>query len=237
MVEMYRQHLERHTGSTSFIRDFVFGFGDGINTSLGIVSGIGGANASNWIIILGAFIATLSGAMAMGVQNYLAVKSERELLEAEVRRERHEIEHMPDQEKKEIREIYAKKGFTEEELDFIVERITVDKERWLRTMLVEELGLNLDVVKSPWKNAIVMFLAFMMGGIIPILPRFALTSQGALMGSVLVSVIASFLVGAYKATFTGRSKLRSGLEMTVLGTGIALVGYAVGKLFTITISS
>jgi len=234
---MYRLHAERHRGTTSFIRDFVFGFGDGINTSLGIVSGIGGTNASNPLVIIGGFVATLSGATAMAVQNYLAVKSEKEFIEAEIKRERHEIEHMPEQEKKEIREIYAKKGFTEQELDFIVERITTDKERWLRTMLVEELGLNLDLGREPWKNAIVMFLAFMLGGILPILPRFALTSEAALIGSVLVSVIASFLVGAYKATFTMRGRVRSGAEMTILGMGIALVGYAVGKLLTLPILS
>jgi len=229
IATVYRPHSERHGGG-SYIRDFVFGFSDGINTSLGIVAGIGGAAASNWMIVLGGLIATLTGGMAMGVQNYIAVKSEKEFVEAEEKRERYEIEHMPDQEKKEVREIYAKKGFTEDELDFIVERITADKERWLRTMLLEELGLNIEAVKSPWKNGIVMFLAFALGGIIPVLPHLALTSQLALITSAASSVTALFFVGTYKAKLTSLSVLKSGAELSALGSGVALVGYLIGRL-------
>src|SRR5438445_762701 len=69
------RHIESHQKETSSIRDFVFGFGDGINTSLGIVAGVGGADVSSNLIILAAIVAMFTGAKAMAVQNYLAVKS------------------------------------------------------------------------------------------------------------------------------------------------------------------
>ncbi|PIW36205.1 MAG: hypothetical protein COW26_00365, partial [Nitrosopumilales archaeon CG15_BIG_FIL_POST_REV_8_21_14_020_33_23] len=80
------------------MRDFVFGFGDGINTSLGIAAGVGGADVSANIIILAALVGMFTGAKAMAVQNYLAVKTQRQLLTSEIEREKWEIEHKPDDE-------------------------------------------------------------------------------------------------------------------------------------------
>ena len=90
------RHTEPHICESSVIRDFVFGFGDGINTSLGIAAGVGGANVSSDIIILAALVGMFTGAKAMAVQNYLAVKSHRQLLESEIAREKWEIENKAD---------------------------------------------------------------------------------------------------------------------------------------------
>lgn len=79
------QHLEPHIKESNHIRDLVFGFGDGLNTSLGIVAGVGGANSSADFIILAALVGMFTGAKAMAVQNYLAIKSQREILESEIK--------------------------------------------------------------------------------------------------------------------------------------------------------
>src|SRR5215210_2653313 len=104
-------HVEPHIKESNYIRDIVFGFGDGINTSLGIVAGIGGASIGVDIVILAEIIGMFTGAKAMAVQNYLAVKSQREILQSEIKREEYEIENTPEDEKKEIEEIYKSKGF------------------------------------------------------------------------------------------------------------------------------
>ena len=137
------RHLEPHLKESSAIRDFVFGFGDGVNTSLGISAGIGGADVSSDLIILAALVAMFTGAKAMAVQNYLAVKSQRELLNSEIKREIWEIENRPEDERQEIEDIYKAKGFSGKELEMIVNKITSDKKVWLDTMLNEELNLNL----------------------------------------------------------------------------------------------
>ena len=112
-------HVEPHIKESNYIRDIVFGFGDGVNTSLGIVAGIGGASIGVDIVILAALIGMFTGAKAMAVQNYLAVKSQREILESEIKREEYEIEHYPDIEKAEIEEIYKSKGFSGIELTWL----------------------------------------------------------------------------------------------------------------------
>ncbi|HSF50479.1 MAG TPA: VIT1/CCC1 transporter family protein, partial [Nitrososphaeraceae archaeon] len=109
-------HIELHIKESNYIRDIIFGFGDGINTSLGIVAGVGGALIVADVVILAALVGMFTGAKAMAVQNYLAVKSQREILESEIKREEFEIKNMPNEERKEIEDIYRAKGFEGEQL-------------------------------------------------------------------------------------------------------------------------
>ncbi|KAA2282999.1 hypothetical protein E5N71_06385 [Candidatus Nitrosocosmicus sp. SS] len=216
------------------MRDVVFGFGDGVNTSLGIVAGIGGATIGVDIVILAAIIGMFTGAKAMAVQNYLAVKSQKEILESEIEREEYEIENKPEDERKEIEQIYKAKGFEGDELKLVVDRITSDKKIWLKTMLTEELGLNLEIIGNPIKGAIVMFVSFLIGGVLPILPYFIvkigfINNFVALMIAISISLASSFIIGAIKGRLAKKSWIKGGLEMSLLGTGIALLGYGIGS--------
>jgi len=223
------RHVEAHQKESSSIRDFVFGFGDGINTSLGLVAGVGGAEVSSNIIILAAIVAMFTGAKAMAVQNYLAVKSQRQILNSEIEREKWEMDNIPEAEKREIEDIYRIKGFTGQDLEKIVKKITSDKKIWLDTMLTEELKLNLEIVGSPLKSAFRMFGAFLVGGVLPIIPYFFLGGYVPLLVAIGTSLSASFIIGAIKSKIANISILRGGLEMAGLGTGIALIGYGIGS--------
>lgn len=227
-------HVEPHIRESNYIRDLVFGFGDGVNTSLGIVAGVGGAIIAADVVILAALIGMFTGAKAMAVQNYLAVKSQREILESEIKREEYEMQTIPDKEREEIEDIYRAKGFEGEELTGIVSKITSNKDVWLKTMLTEELGLNLEIVGNPFKGALVMFGSFLLGGILPIIPYFAvkaglMSSITAIIMAIVISVASSFIVGALKGRMAKKSWIRGGIEMAGLGTGIALVGYGIGS--------
>jgi VIT1/CCC1 family predicted Fe2+/Mn2+ transporter len=231
---MRSTHVEPHIKESSYIRDLVFGFGDGVNTSLGIVAGVGGAAISADVVILAALVGMFTGAKAMAVQNYLAVKSQREILESEIKREEFEIESVPEKERSEIEEIYKAKGFQGEVLKTVVNTITSNKKVWLKTMLTEELGVNLEIVGNPLRGALVMFGSFLVGGILPILPYFivkaGLISSGSAIASAIgISVIASFTVGAIKSRIAKKNWVKGGLEMAGLGTGIALIGYGIGS--------
>ena len=222
------RHIEPHLKESTSMRDFVFGFGDGVNTSLGIAAGVGGADASSDIIILAALVAMFTGAKAMAVQNYLAVKSHRELLKSEIDRENWEIENKPEVEREEIEDIYKAKGFTGKDLEMIVNKITSDKKVWLNTMLTEELNLNLDIAGHPLKGALIMFGSFLIGGILPIIPFFFSSGFTPLIIAVGISLSASFIVGAIKSRMANTSLIKGGIEMAGLGTGIALIGYGIG---------
>jgi len=227
-------HVEPHIKESNHIRDFVFGFGDGINTSLGIVAGVGGANSSADFIILAALVGMFTGAKAMAVQNYLAVKSQREILESEIKREEYEMETYPEKERLEIEEIYRAKDFDEDLVKRVTDKVTSNKRVWLKTMLTEELGLNLDIVGNPIKGALIMFASFLIGGILPILP-YLLSKTGfvplqfSLWIAITLSITSSFLIGAKKAKLAKKNWVKGGIEMSGLGTGIALLGYGIGS--------
>lgn len=223
------RHIEPHLRESSSMRDFIFGFGDGINTSLGIAAGVGGAAVSSDLIILAALVAMFTGAKAMAVQNYLAVKSQRELLNSEIKRENWEIENKPEDERREIEDIYKAKGFTGQDLKMIVDKITSDKKVWLDTMLTEELNLNLEILGHPIKSALRMFGAFLIGGILPIIPFFFSSGVTPLFIAIGMSLTASFVVGAVKSKMANTSLIKGGIEMAGLGTGIALIGYGIGS--------
>lgn len=227
-------HVEPHIKESNYIRDIVFGFGDGVNTSLGIVAGVGGADISVDIVILAALIGMFTGAKAMAVQNYLAVKSQREILESEIKREEFEMENYPEREREEIEDIYKAKGFTGDELKMVVDKITSNKDVWLKTMLTEELGLNLEILGNPIKGALVMFVAFLIGGILPIISYFMvkiglINNFWALIIAISISLASSFIIGAIKGKLAKKSWIKGGLEMSLLGTGIALLGYGIGS--------
>ena len=222
------RHIEPHLKESSSVRDFVFGFGDGVNTSLGIAAGVGGADASSNIIILAALVAMFTGAKAMAVQNYLAVKSHRELLKSEIDREIWEIENKPEDERQEIEDIYKAKGFSGKDLEMIVNKITSDKKVWLDTMLNEELNLNLEIVGHPLKSALRMFGSFLVGGILPIIPFFFAEGYVPLFIAIGISLSTSFVVGAVKSKMAQTSIIKGGIEMAGLGTGIALIGFGIG---------
>ena len=222
------RHIEPHLSESSGVRDLVFGFGDGINTSLGIAAGVGGADVSSNIIILAALVAMFTGAKAMAVQNYLAVKAQRELLKSEIAREEWEMEHKPEIERQEIEEIYRAKGFEGKDLEMIVNKITSDKKVWLDTMLTEELKLNVEILGSPLKSALRMFGSFLLGGILPILPFFFAHGYVPLLMAIGISLSTSFVVGAIKSRLAKTNIIKGGLEMAGLGTGIALIGFGIG---------
>lgn len=222
------RHIEPHLSESSGVRDLVFGFGDGINTSLGIAAGVGGADVSSNIIILAALVAMFTGAKAMAVQNYLAVKAQRDLLKSEIAREEWEMENKPEIERQEIEEIYRAKGFEGKDLEMIVNKITSDKKVWLDTMLTEELKLNVEILGNPLKSALRMFGSFLLGGILPILPFFFAHGYVPLLIAIGISLSTSFVVGAIKSRLAKTSIVKGGLEMAGLGTGIALIGFGIG---------
>ncbi len=223
------RHIEPHLKESSAMRDFIFGFGDGVNTSLGIAAGLGGADVSSDLIILAALVAMFTGAKAMAVQNYLAVKSHRELLNSEIDREKWEIDNRRDDEIREIEDIYKAKGFSGKDLEMIVNKITSDKKVWLDTMLTEELNLNLDIAGHPLKSALRMFGSFLVGGILPIIPFFFASGYSPIFIAIGLSLSTSFIVGAIKSRMAQTSIIKGGIEMAGLGTGIALIGFGIGS--------
>ena len=221
------------------VREIVFGFNDGSISTLALLAGVtGGALAHGQILVAG-FSGVIAGAISMAIGAYISSKSEIEHHQSEIEREKREIEEIPEVEREEMRQIYMKKAdFTEEELNLILNRITSDKKVWLDSMMKEELGLFEERFESPLKVGLIMLVAFVAGGLIPILPFvFLPVSQTSLIVASIVTFASLFLIGVWKTTFTNKHWLRSGLEMVFVGILATVIPYLIGDLLLSSVLS
>jgi VIT1/CCC1 family predicted Fe2+/Mn2+ transporter/rubrerythrin len=221
---------ERHVTTGTWIGDAIYGVNDGLGAVFGIVSGVSGATGGGHVVLLAGLAGMVASAVSMGSGAYLAAKSEAEVHQAEFERERREIQDHPEEEKEELSLFYQLKGLTEEEANFLVERVSKDPERMLEMLAQEELGLSHERLPKPWLAAITASLSTAVGAFIPIIPFFFLEGVPAMVLAAVISLIAHFAVGAAKSLITTRSWWASGLEMTLVGILAGIVTYIVGVL-------
>src|SRR4051812_48189959 len=101
-----------HTPQGRLVRELIFGLNDGVISTIGFLAGVTATLGDGHTIALAGIAAAIAGASAMGMGAFVSSKSQRAFFQAEIAREAWEIEHMPDHEREEIREIYARHGFT-----------------------------------------------------------------------------------------------------------------------------
>lgn len=217
----------------SYLRDFVYGAIDGTVTTFAVVAGVVGAEMSASVIIVLGLANVVADGFSMAVSNYLGTKSQREELHRARRTEEHHIDLIPDGEADEIREIFRQKGFDGELLERIVQVVTSNRQLWVETMLTDEWGLTL-TTPVPWRAGLMTFIAFVVAGMLPLLPFIVAAINGrsqAVFGwSISLAALAFFGIGAIKSWFVGHSWWRSGLETLTLGGGAALLAYVTGAL-------
>jgi VIT1/CCC1 family predicted Fe2+/Mn2+ transporter len=215
----------------TWIGDAIYGVNDGLGAVFGIVSAVAGATGATSSTVLIAGLAGMIGsAFSMGSSAYLAAKSEREVHEAEIARERREIETDPAHEREELELMYQLKGFSEDEARMLADRLTASPEQFLQTMVREELGLSEERLPNPWTSALVATVSTAVGAFLPIVPFFYTTGVSALLQSLVISIVAHFAVGASKTFITGRSWLAQGWEMTFVGMLGGALAYGFGLL-------
>jgi vacuolar iron transporter family protein len=221
----------RQPTSRDYLSDGVLGGIDGCVTTFAVVAGaVGGALSAKIIVMLG-LANLLADGFSMAASNYLSVKSEREHVERIRREEEEHIVHVPEGEREEIRQIFSTKGFRGDLLERIVEVICQNRRLWIDTMLVEEHGLPL-AGRHPLRAGLTTFIAFVLVGLMPLLPFFTATMNvgSGFRVSTLTTAVAFFAVGSVKGWVLRRSMLASGLETLLIGSVAAALAYAVGYL-------
>ena len=153
-----------------------------------------------------------------------------EYLDRLLREEEEEIRRDPEGERREIVELYRARGYTDDEITIIANRLMSNPKLLLEDMAHKELGIAPGSKEEPVGNAIVMGIAYVAGGVVPVLPYLLLPIATALPVSVLAAFITLFLFGGLKGRLVAQSWWRSGLEMLLVAGGAALAGYVVGQL-------
>ncbi|HET7790933.1 MAG TPA: VIT1/CCC1 transporter family protein [Gemmatimonadales bacterium] len=215
--------------SGGFLRNVVYGFNDGLTANFGLVAGVIGAAVQPHVILISGVAGMIADALSMGASGYLAAKSEQEVYAHEIAMEREEIRLMPEVEEEELALVYQAKGIGREESRRLAAEVMRDPARALDESVREELKIG-EAHATPFREGWITGTATAVGALIPVAPFLVLQGQAAVWAAFLVAMLSHFAVGAARSFFTGRGIIRSGIDMFVVGLGVAAVGFLVGGL-------
>lgn len=217
-----------------YLKDTLLGGIDGGISTFAIVAGtIGGGFPA--IVALALGIASLvADGLSMAASNFQATKSLGDKLTQIRKDEAFQIEQLPEGEKEEVRLIFAEKGFEGDLLDQIVAVITKDKKRWIDTMVQEEFGMPLKA-PNPYIAAVMTYMAFLIVGLIPLLPFFWAVENLTLtfVTSCTLTGIAFVIVGILKGLYLKSSLIKEAVEVLVLGSVAAVSSYYISHWITL----
>jgi predicted membrane protein (TIGR00267 family) len=217
------------TESGGFLRNVVYGFNDGLTANFGLVAGVIGATANQLhaAVVVAGVAGAIADALSMGSSGFLAAKSEREVYDYEIAMEKDEIALMPEIERDELALIYEAKGMDRAMAHNLATQVMADPARMLDEQVQEELKIGAQTI-SPFREGWVTGLATAFGAVIPVFPFFLTSGRTAIVLAFTIAMLSHFGVGAARSVFTGRGVIRSGLDMFVVGLGVAIIGYYVG---------
>jgi VIT1/CCC1 family predicted Fe2+/Mn2+ transporter len=216
----------------SYLGDFMLGAVDGAVTTFAIVAGAAGAGVSNGIVLILGLSNVLADGFSMAAGNFLRARADQQLLEHFRRMEETHIDRIPEGEREEIRQIFQGKGFGGQVLESIVQVITEDRQRWVDTMLTEEWGLQLQP-PSPWRAGLATMSAFVLAGLVPLMPLIFMMQRGAgdsFAASSLGTGMAFLAIGLIRGRIAGEQAWKSAAETLFIGGSAAAVAFLVGWL-------
>ena len=224
-------HIEKHFLASALVRDIVIGMADGLTVPFALAAGLAGAVSSTAIIITAGLAEGAAGALAMGLGGYLAARTDLEHYRSELQREKSEIKEVPETERAEVRQILRKQGLDPALAEKVTVALTRDPERWIHFMMRFELGLEEPVPGRELKSALTIGGAYVVGGLIPLLPYFFLAEiSQALPLSIALTLAALLIFGGIKGKMTGVTPLRSAVQTALISSLAAAAAFAIARL-------
>ncbi|HXH28914.1 MAG TPA: VIT1/CCC1 transporter family protein [Candidatus Polarisedimenticolia bacterium] len=223
-------HVEKHFLATDKVRDVVIGMADGLTVPFALAAGLSGITASSRLVVTAGLAEIVAGAIAMGLGGYLAARTDYEHYQAERSREFGETVNLPQEEAREVAQVFRGFGLPEEQLAPIVATISSDRTRWVEFMMRFELGLERpDPDRARWSAARIAG-AYVAGGLVPLLPYMLAESvPAALAISVAVTIAALFVFGYVKGRLTGMRPLLGGVRTVLLGGLASAAAFAIAR--------
>lgn len=224
------KHREQHSSSGPTVRDVVIGMSDGLTVPFALAAGVSGAVASTGIVVSAGVAELAAGAISMGLGGYLAAGSDADYYASEYRREEMETETMPDEERAEVATILSGYGLRGQALGDVVGAIAKDRTTWVEFMMRYELGLEKpDEARAP-RSALTIGGSYVAGGIVPLLPYAIVHDAHVALGiSCVLTAIALFFFGAWKARVTGAAVVKNAIQSVIVGGIAAGVAFALAR--------
>ena len=223
-------HVEKHFTASEVVRDIVIGMSDGLTVPFALAAGLSGAVDSSGIIITAGLAEVAAGAIAMGLGGYLAARTDAEHFASERAREERETQEMPETEAAEVADVLRSYGLEDDKVAAVVDSIRADKKRWVDFMMRFELGLEEPDPKRARRSALTIALSYIAGGLVPLAPYFFFPSvHSALIGSVVVTLLALLVFGYVKGRFTTAKPFRSAWQTVIVGGLAATAAFVIAK--------
>lgn len=227
----YHMHHEHHLKSSDTIKDIVIGMSDGLTVPFALAAGLSGAITSSGIVVTAGIAEIVAGSIAMGLGGFLAGKTESDHYASELKREYEEVERVPEQEKTEVKEVFAGFGLSLKLQDEIADEMAKDKDAWVDFMMRYELGLEKPEANRATQSAITIGLSYIVGGIIPLSPYFFINdSQQGLYYSCAITSVCLFVFGYFKSRVTGQPAFTGALKVLIIGALAAAAAFGMAKV-------
>ena len=224
-------HIEKHFTATATVRDIVIGMADGLTVPFALAAGLSGAVTSSGLVVTAGLAEIAAGSIAMGLGGYLAAKTDLEHYRSERMREWRETEHIPEEEAKEVSEIFRGYGLRDEQIAPLIETLRANPTQWVDFMMRFELGLDVPDPKRARISAWTIALSYVVGGLIPLMPYIIFPDiLTALLWSVAVTPVALFVFGYVKSGFTGVPPWRGGFQTVLVGGLAAAAAFGIARL-------
>jgi predicted membrane protein (TIGR00267 family) len=224
-------HHEHHLKSSDTIRDIVIGMSDGLTVPFALAAGLSGAVNSSGIVVTAGIAEIVAGSIAMGLGGFLAGRTEADHYDSELKREYEEIERVPEQEKAEVKVVFADFGLSAALQNQIADEMAKDKDKWVDFMMRYELGLEKPEANRASQSAVTIGLSYIVGGIIPLSPYFfEANSQTALYYSCAITMVCLFVFGYFKSKVTGQPAFSGAVKVLLIGALAAAAAFLMAKL-------
>jgi len=223
-------HHEHHLKSSDTIRDIVIGMSDGLTVPFALAAGLSGAVSNSHIVVTAGIAEIVAGSIAMGLGGFLAGRTEADHYNSELQREYDEVERVPEQEKKEVMEVFADFGLPLKLQQEVADEMAKDTDKWVDFMMRYELGLEKPEANRASQSAVTIGISYIVGGIIPLSPYFFIAnSQMALYYSVVVTMVCLFVFGYFKSKVTGQPPISGAIKVLVIGALAAAAAFGIAK--------
>ena len=196
-----------------------------------LAAGLSGADTTTRIIVVAGLAEIAAGSIAMGLGGYLAAKNDADHYLSELKREQREVEEIPDEEAREVLEVFETYGLTRAEAVPIVDSLRQRPKQWIDFMMRFELGLEEPDPKRAVRSASTIAGAYIAGGLIPLAPYMLMASaSSALMVSVVATIVALAVFGAVKGHYSGMPMASSALRTAFIGGLAAAAAFGIARL-------
>jgi len=218
------------------LRASVFGASDGLVSNALLILGVAGADVSASTVRITGIVGLVAGAISMAAGEYVSVSAQRDLVEAELDRERTALAEEPEHETEELAELYVERGLDPEHARSVAEALMSDPEVALQVHAREELGVMPDELGSPWLAAWSSLVSFTAGAFLPLLPWFFSSGPTAIVASLLFAVGGAAAIGIVLSIQTGQSMPRIVGRQVGIAVGAAALTYGIGAAVGVQIN-